>query len=912
MWFIFLFVIQIVHADFIRTGACYLKGWEVNETVFCSPCNIFTGQITQISPVCSKTYWSDVTNCASNRSANGVIYPGGLNVPCNEKHKILCICEDLTCPTQSPTNSPVAPTNAPTKQPTVATNAPTKQPTKAPSKSPSWSPSKQPTKSPVLLPTSPPTKVPPITTSPTPLPTSSFVPYVLRQTFELPTFTSIIPVGVGNTHVVVGVFDICYMYERETWITWSEAEVFTDPVTNIGRVLCMDGDRFATGSYGSHENNNRIIVYTWNGASWERQQELTVDAEDDDYAENTFPTECTLSGNILVVLRNSDGSLWTWEYNGTSWVNDNQRLPFADGFPSDKQGMQFVYTSGYLLVTIPYQNDGFGCVIVYQRMSGEWLATQYFCDPPEFTGEHEVIIEYEGSTVGLGAGLACRGTTCIITSREDTDNPYDQRTIRVFTLVESTWTIQQTIHAIHGSDKVLLTSSSFITSDPSFNDTGQVLVYDSSSFQSLQNITIETPYTWFGTRIQAYEDQLVVAPDPIEDARVYVYTQLNNAYTKMPTTAFPSHSPTVETAAPTNSPLLFVAYDQLGDKIDGTGTVYGFSVAMTNDYAFVGLNGEEFEIDAYKRTGDTFSVEQTISVPGAEDGYKRVCAKGDHLLIGVASYNTSGGVFYYTLVESTWTLTGDVLVGSDLLPYSQFGYSMDLSDSTLTAAIGAPFYDNTRGKVYIFKRTGGTWTEDYVITRDSPEAGDSVGSVVKLSSDETTLAVGCHYFYAEDTVGSRILVYVYEIDTWVLKSELSGYRGMGYALGFLGTQLIATAVNADRTDYLQVFASKLITYEKQGDEYVELHVQDIEGETFVINDDMLFLGDAMGIETSGSVTVYQKQESGWLQSITIQGTDGADLDKQGYSIAAHGDYLVVGAPLTTTGAIWFFKRTYTP
>jgi hypothetical protein len=700
------------------------------------------------------------------------------------------------------------------------------------------------------------------------------------------------------------------VYERETWVSWSAAQILEDEVTDIGRALCMDGDRFAAGSDGSYENNNRLVVYTWDGISWAREQELTLESGGE-FLDSTFPFKCALSGNLLLGYREGDMTLWTWEYVDDAWVQDEQPVPFGEGIPSDDQGIQFSYTNGYLVVTLPYENSGLGCIIIYQRITGGWTATHYFCSAGDFIGEHAIVSEYEGADTTIGTGLACRDGVCVVTSKEDTDTDSDRVTVRVLVLEESTWTIQKTVHALLGTHQVLLTSDYFITSVSWFNDSiGQVFVYDATTFQSVQNITTEVPNTFFGTKIQSYEDQLVVAPDPFEGNHLYFYTQFDNAYTKAPTTVYPTLSPTITTETPTQSPLLFVAYNQLGSKLEGMGTVYGYSVAMTNEYAFAGMNGENFEIDVYERTGDTFSVVQQINVLGAEANYKTLCVQDTHLLIAVSEYDDTGAVFYYTLVGSTWELTGDPLVGSSLLPFSQFGYSMDLSNSTL--AIGAPYYDNNRGKVYIFKRTGGTWTEDAVIVRDIPEAGDNLGRTVKLSSDETTLAIGCHDPDSPDPTTSRIWVYAYEVDTWVIKSELFGYNHMGYALGFVDSLLVATATDANRQTYFQSPGGKLITYEKQGEEYVELFAQDVDGETFVIHDGMLFLGDAMGIETSGSVIVYERQETGWLQSISIQGTDGFDSDKQGYALAVYGDYLVVGAPLASSGAVWFFKRAYTP
>jgi len=88
------------------------------------------------------------------------------------------------------------------------------------------------------------------------------------------------------------------------------------------------------------------------------------------------------------------------------------------------------------------------------------------------------------------------------------------------------------------------------------------------------------------------------------------------------------------------------------------------------------------------------------------------------------------------------------------------GNSIALSSDGSTMVIGAPFEssgaagvngdqsDNSlyaSGAVYVFVRQGDSWTQQAYIKASNPGLGDHFGSVVALSRDGNTLAVGAHF-----------------------------------------------------------------------------------------------------------------------------------------------------------------------
>lgn len=130
----------------------------------------------------------------------------------------------------------------------------------------------------------------------------------------------------------------------------------------------------------------------------------------------------------------------------------------------------------------------------------------------------------------------------------------------------------------------------------------------------------------------------------------------------------------------------------------------------------------------------------------------------------------AGAVYVFTRNGNTWTQqayikasnTGTAGVGDVPGDGDQFGFSLALSDAGDTLAVGATSEDSNvngingnqaddsasgAGAVYVFARTGNSWSQQAYIKSDSPAAataGDLFGYSVALSANGNTLAVGAY------------------------------------------------------------------------------------------------------------------------------------------------------------------------
>ena len=189
---------------------------------------------------------------------------------------------------------------------------------------------------------------------------------------------------------------------------------------------------------------------------------------------------------------------------------------------------------------------------------------------------------------------------------------------------------------------------------------------------------------------------------------------------------------------------LYLAVGVKNEDQSGTnsGAVYIFyRSAITGNFA------QQAKLDpsdnaSYDNFGSSvaFNADATYLVAGAED------EKGDPYL------GTSAGAAYvFTRSGTTWT-EQQKLVSSDLEIYDVFGCSCDINDDATYIAIGATgesrqnnFTSSGLGAVYIFTRSGTTWTQQTKLTSTNVSPinnGGWFGHGVRLNKDATFLVAG--------------------------------------------------------------------------------------------------------------------------------------------------------------------------
>jgi hypothetical protein len=202
-------------------------------------------------------------------------------------------------------------------------------------------------------------------------------------------------------------------------------------------------------------------------------------------------------------------------------------------------------------------------------------------------------------------------------------------------------------------------------------------------------------------------------------------------------------------------------WTQQGNKLVGTGSIgtyvyQGQSVSLSADgnTALVGGEGDSSYRGAvwvYTRSGNTWTqqgsklvgsggignyIQQGASVSLSADGHTA-------LVGGYADNNYQGAVWVFTRSGNTWTQQGSKMVGTGNSGASYQGYSVTLSADGNTALVGGILDSNSLGATWVYSRSGTTWLQQSSKLVGTGATGSAnQGSSVSVSADGTTAIVG--------------------------------------------------------------------------------------------------------------------------------------------------------------------------
>lgn len=198
------------------------------------------------------------------------------------------------------------------------------------------------------------------------------------------------------------------------------------------------------------------------------------------------------------------------------------------------------------------------------------------------------------------------------------------------------------------------------------------------------------------------------------------------------------------------------------------------------------------------------------------------------------------------------------LTAADGATYDHFGLCVAISGDTVVVGVQEADIDGRgdQGSVYVFVRSGTTWSFQDKLTAPDGSAGDRFGASVAIVGD--TVVAGA----PEDDIGANFnqgsaWVFVRVGAVWTPQARLVAAGG---------------AANV-------AFGNSVA----------------ISGETIVVGND----GDGGG---RGSAYVFTHNGRIWAQQAKLTASDGAALDNFGHSVAISGETIVAGATGDDIGA----------
>ncbi len=357
-------------------------------------------------------------------------------------------------------------------------------------------------------------------------------------------------------------------------------------------------------------------------------------------------------------------------------------------------------------------------------------------------------------------------------------------------------------------------------------------------------------------------------------------------------------------------------------------------------------------IDTGDGFGNSVSIDGNTVVIGAPyEGSNATGVGGD---ASDNSASNSGAVYVFTRSGSTWTQQA-YIKASNTEANDRFGWWVDISGDTIAVGangedsnatgVGGDQNDNTlpsTGAVYVFTRTGTTWTQQAYIKASNTNEYDNFGYTVALDGDtlvvtapyEASNATGINGNQADNSLEDAGAAYVFTRNgtTWTqqayIKASNTGQGdGFGYGIGFSGDTLVigapyeksnATGVNGNQADNSADYAGAAYVFTRSGtvwsqEAYIKASntgVNDYFGNQLAVSGDTIVIAapgessNATGVdgnqadnsaESSGAAYVFTRSGTAWTQEAYIKASNTGQYDSFGTSVALAGDALVIGA-----------------
>ena len=311
--------------------------------------------------------------------------------------------------------------------------------------------------------------------------------------------------------------------------------------------------------------------------------------------------------------------------------------------------------------------------------------------------------------------------------------------------------------------------------------------------------------------------------------------------------------------------------NEADNSMDAAGAAYVFvrNAGVWTQQAYLKASSTTTALGGGDHFGEFVAISADTVVVGAQL---------EDSLTGVPSDNSGinpGAVYVFTRSGTTWSQQA-YLKASNLSNQDRFGCSVAISGDTV--AIGAEDQDTTAsasGAVYVFTRSDTTWTEQAFLKASNPGFNDGLGWSVDVSGD--TLVAGAHQESSNATG-------VNGDET----NDLASQSGAAYVFtrsgSVWGQQAYLKASNTDSSDK---FGESVAI---DGDTIIVGAYQEDSAATGVNGDDT-----DNSASLAGAAYVFTRSGTTWSQRDYLKASNTDVNDRFGFSVAVSGDTQVVGS-----------------
>jgi len=675
----------------------------------------------------------------------------------------------------------------------------------------------------------------------------------------------------------------------------------------MGHAIALDGDTALVSS----EYGGRVLVFTRNGPNWSLQAELRS-ANMNWWNFGNFGHDLALDGDRALIGIPGDqghrGAACVFTRNGTTWT-EGQALYAPDGEAGDYFGYSVALDGDTALIGAPGDS---GPTIARCGSARVWVY-----NGSNWTQQAALRVQVAATGDSLGQSVALEGGTALLGAPGD-DNLAGS--VNVFTRSGTLWSQRAKLTiganvirfgtAVDLSGNTAVGSGFFYRPDgfasPPYTGSVAVFTRSGSSWSLQQRLGSDSAAAekGFGVSAAIDGDTVLVGAywdqDLIQgriDGKVHAFVRSSSVWSPQ-------------------------GHLDAGDN--KLGTRFGSALALEGDITVIGMSAETTP-RGYKagaayvmvRNAGVWSRAAYLSASEGKllDGFGASAAiDGDTILIGASfaevpeppelEYLRPGRVYVFGKLAGSWTEQARI-EHPEPEHHEFFGASLDLEDDT--AVIGAPMNGehilSTAGCAYVFSRAGSAWTLREKLVSATRQGGGQFGESVAMDGGHLVIgAVGTE----------KAEVFLRDGDVWQRQPPLTAaqapsFRSYGSEVALDGgtalvAGLYATATGGAARRVVEVFTFAAGEWSRQA--VIEPNDPDLNvhfGHSLAIQGNTAVIG-AYNAGFEGAVYVFKREGTSWIQHSKLVTPDRDAPHYIGERVAFDGDTVIASASERTGSA----------
>ena len=606
------------------------------------------------------------------------------------------------------------------------------------------------------------------------------------------------------------------------------------------------------------------------------------------------------------------GQVYVYVRSGDNWVQQSI-ITASDKVTGDNFGVSVALTADGSRLAIGAHSKEVsaitdaGQVYIYIRSGNTWVLESTLSAGDKATSDtFGVAVSFDAAGTRLAVGAHGKDPSAITNAGQ----------AYVYTRTGTIWTQEAIITAGDKSANDYFGLSVSLNSDgsrlavgaygktvSSVTGAGKTYVYTRSITTWTEHSTV-TAYDkaandWFGTMVALSSSgtRLFVSAQGkdisgvIDTGKVYVYVLVDNTWVLELELTSPSlrYSEYFGSGiAVCDTVLCIGAIFSDSEDVANCGVVYTYdlsyeSTSIVRQRSIIDFTSSAFNTDGYRVIDALEAADGVLS-----DQYGNavaVSADGQYLVVGadgrtVGGLTQAGQVYVYGRTGSTWTLL-TTLSPSDKAAADRFGASTAISANGDRIIIGA--YNKTisgvisAGQIYTFIRSGTTWIQESVLSAPDRATGDQFGIAVSIDASGTRLAIGArNKTVSATTAAGKVYIYLRSGAIWLPETTLNAT-----SLAVNDSFGSSVAFNSDASLLAVGVAGRLVS----------------------------------GITTAGAVTLYSRTGTVWSEGVTLTASDKAVNDGFGTycAFSTAGNKLAISAAYkdmnggVDSGQIYIFR-----